>query len=329
MRPRTDFPRASFVTTAFSCAAITIACSGQGEPTTTTTSPSSFDSGTVAKDGAAVDKEPPPSTDSGGDSPFPDSQGDPMPDASMVDKDVGPPEGSANGDDADAEASVDAGDGDADAGAGDGGDAATGPQICGFSSCAAGAPCADLTVDRDDLLASIIITQRTFQPTDCAIAEGCITTPGTRTLLTFDTGTVNSGTADLTIGDPTQNACFMFSQCHQHYHFRGVGMYTLYQPDGTTVAAVGHKQGFCLEDVRPDPRLNPPPPDPPMLYDCTHQGLHVGYEDVYPNDIDCQWIDITGVPPGQYILSVLINAGHFLPESNYDNNEERVPVTIE
>ena len=205
---------------------------------------------------------------------------------------------------------------------------ATGPQACGLDPCMPGVPCPDLTVDRADLLASIVVSDRTFQPTDCAIAEGCIVASGTRKLLRFDTGTVNSGTADLAIGDPTANACFMYSQCHGHYHFRGVGHYTLYQPDGVTVAAVGHKQGFCLEDVIPNPQLNPPPANPAVLYNCTSQGLHIGWEDIYPNDIDCQWIDVTDVPPGNYILSVEINAEHFLPESNYDNNEARVPVTL-
>ena len=204
----------------------------------------------------------------------------------------------------------------------------TGPQVCGFSACPPDSPCADLTVDRDDLLASILVDTRTFAPTDCAMVEGCILTPGTRRLLHFDTGTQNVGTADVVVGDPTANACFQWSACHQHYHFKGVGKYTLYQPDGTTVAAVGHKQGFCLEDVEPIPSLDPPPAPPDTPFTCTNQGLHVGFEDIYPNDIDCQWVDITGVPAGSYILSVIINSQDYLPESNYENNEARVPVTI-
>jgi hypothetical protein len=206
--------------------------------------------------------------------------------------------------------------------------AATGPQVCGFDACEPGAPCPDLVVDPDDLLASVIIGTRDFAATDCAIIEGCITQTGTRRLLRFDTATQNVGNADLTVGDPTQNACFEWSACHQHYHFKGVGLYTLYQSDGVTVAALGHKQGFCLDDVEPIPSLVPPPPQPASPYNCTNQGLHVGWEDVYPNDIDCQWIDITDVPPGMYVLSVLVNGAHYLPESNYGNNEARVPVTI-
>ena len=207
-------------------------------------------------------------------------------------------------------------------------DTPSGPQVCGFSACPPDAPCADLTVDRDDLLASILVDTRTFLPTDCAMVEGCILTPGVRRLLHFDTGTQNVGTADVAVGDPTANACFQWSACHQHYHFKGVGKYTLYQSDGSTIAAVGHKQGFCLEDVEPIPSLSPPPANPANPYTCQNQGLSVGWEDIYPNDIDCQWIDITGVPAGSYILSVIINSQEYLPESNYENNEARVPVTI-
>jgi hypothetical protein len=203
-----------------------------------------------------------------------------------------------------------------------------GPQVCGFNACANGAACPDLAVDRDDLLGSIVIDTRNFKATDCALDEGCVGGTGTRRLLRFDTATENVGTADLGVGDPTSNACFTFSQCHQHYHFKGVGQYTLYQADGTTVAGVGHKQGFCLEDVRTIPSLNPPPAQAAMPFTCTNQGLHVGYEDVYTNDLDCQWIDITGLPAGQYVLTVHINPLEYLPESNYGNNEATVPVTI-
>ncbi len=202
----------------------------------------------------------------------------------------------------------------------------TGPQVCGFSACAPGAPCPDLIVDIDDLRASTMIDERTFAATDCAIVEGCIQQTGLRRLLRFDTAAANVGTGDLSIGDPMASACFQYSDCHMHYHFKGVGQYTLYQANGTTVAAVGHKQGFCMEDV--EQYQAQPGPMPATPYTCTNQGLHVGWEDVYPNDIDCQWIDITGVPSGQYVLSVIVNNDHYLPESNYENNEARVPVTV-
>jgi hypothetical protein len=201
-----------------------------------------------------------------------------------------------------------------------------GPQACGFTPCTPGQPCPDLVVDVDDLKSSIVIDERTFAAADCAVVEGCIVQPGTRRLLHFDTGTANVGTADLNIGAPTASTCFQWSQCHQHYHFKGVGTYILYQPDGNTVAATGHKQGFCMEDT--DPYAAHPGPMPATPFNCNAQGLHIGWEDIYPNDIDCQWIDITGVPAGNYILSVTVDASRLLPESNYENNESRIPVVI-
>jgi hypothetical protein len=207
-------------------------------------------------------------------------------------------------------------------------DAPPGPAACGLSACSDGSPCPDLIVDQSDLAGSLVIDTRTFAATDCAVVEGCIVQPGMRRLLHFDTATQNVGNADVYIGDPTTNACFQWSACHQHYHFRSVANYTLYQSDGTTVAAIGHKQGFCLEDVEPIPSLTAPPPTNGSPYGCTNQGLHVGWEDVYPNNIDCQWIDITDLAAGMYVLSVLVNSEQYLPESNYGNNEARVQVMI-
>jgi hypothetical protein len=201
-----------------------------------------------------------------------------------------------------------------------------GPAVCGLTACAPGAPCPDLVIDEDDLRASTVIDTRTFAATDCAVVEGCIAQTGTRRLLRFDTATANVGTADLVVGNPATGVCFQFSQCHQHYHFMGFSQYTLYQADGTTVAATGHKQSFCLEDV--EQYAAAPAPDPADPFTCNNQGLHVGWEDVYPSDIDCQWIDITGVPAGDYLLTVAINTAGYLPESNYANDTATVPVTI-
>jgi hypothetical protein len=202
----------------------------------------------------------------------------------------------------------------------------SGPAVCGLTACAPGGPCPDLVVDVKDLQASTVIDTRTFAATDCAVVEGCIAQTGTRRLLRFDTATANIGTGDLVLGSPAAGVCFQFSQCHQHYHFRGFSQYTLYREDGTSVAATGHKQSFCLEDVEQYPAA--PTPDPATPFTCNNQGLHVGWEDVYPNDIDCQWIDITGVPAGDYLLTVAINTARYLPESDYTNDTATVPVTI-
>ena len=47
---------------------------------------------------------------------------------------------------------------------------------------------------------------------------------------------------------------------------------------------------------------------------CSYQGVSVGWGDDYYAGLDCQWIDVTGVAPGQYNLAILLNPDLFLCE---------------
>jgi hypothetical protein len=93
------------------------------------------------------------------------------------------------------------------------------------------------------------------------------------------------------------------------------------------VNVVGHKQAFCLEDFEPVSANAGP-----AKFTCAYQGISVGWSDTYGSYLDCQWIDVTGVFPGQYRLRVTINGGpsgpHVFQESNYTDNVATVPVTI-
>ena len=40
-------------------------------------------------------------------------------------------------------------------------------------------------------------------------------------------------------------------------------------------------------------------------YDCSNQGIQAGWSDLYGNSLDCQWLDVTDVPPGDYFLAAL------------------------
>ncbi|MCA9704807.1 MAG: hypothetical protein KDK70_03020 [Myxococcales bacterium] len=170
---------------------------------------------------------------------------------------------------------------------------------------------------------------RFFSEGSCEIYEGCVPAPGFRRLLRFDTRTPNAGSADLVMGVASNHPdLFHYSECHQHYHFDGYAYYDLLDANGTVVAT-GHKQAFCLLDWSPW-AWN----DFGGGYTCSDQGISVGWEDVYGSYLDCQYVDITDVPPGDYVLRVAVNlplpdtAVAPLVERNYDNNVLEVPVTI-
>ncbi len=179
----------------------------------------------------------------------------------------------------------------------------------------------------DRALASARVEWAYFEPDGCAIFEGCILEPGWRRLLRFDTVTPNTGTGDLHMGVPDDsNPAFVYSECHMHYHFNGYADYRLLAGDGTEVGS-GHKQAFCLLDseryLTSDSTVRRT-----EHYSCDDQGIQRGWADNYDASLDCQWVDVTDVDPGDYTLHISINAAHAIAELDYDNNITEVPVTI-
>jgi hypothetical protein len=190
-------------------------------------------------------------------------------------------------------------------------------------------PMPDLTVDEARASSSARVIWQFFEATDCALVEGCVTSPGWRRLLRFDTFTPNVGTGDFHMGAPSAHPeLFEYSACHMHYHFNGYASYTLLDGSGATVAE-GHKQAFCLEDFEQYSSTASPTP----TYDCSNQGISVGWGDTYGSYLDCQWIDVTDVAPGSYTIRIDINGGaasstHIIPEISYANNTANATVTI-
>lgn len=48
----------------------------------------------------------------------------------------------------------------------------------------------------------------------------------------------------------------------------------------------------------------------------------------YGWSLDCSWLDITGLAPGNYVLEIEVNPDHVIPEVSYDNNKAAIRVTI-
>ena len=180
----------------------------------------------------------------------------------------------------------------------------------------------DLTIDPKRFVSQMEIVDRYFSPEDCALVEGSVGGSGYRRLLRFDTVVVNGGDGDLVVGDPTDRRnpyyrWFVYSPCHMHYHISGFSNYQLLNLD-RTVAAQGHKQAFCLEDLLKysNNRSNG--------YTCRSQGITSGWGDWYFKQLSGQWIDITGVPEGDYIVHNEINAA-----GTFDEGTNRYPDVLE
>ena len=189
------------------------------------------------------------------------------------------------------------------------------------------------------------ISKRTFTSASCDVQEGH-TVPGARTLLRFTFTAVNIGAADLVVGSPVGNPNFEFGNCHNHYHFKEYADYRLWQPaqfaawhalreanPGVQAHVIlaahpelapvkGEKRGFCVIDVV---RYGV---GAPKYLVCDLQGISVGWADEYHATLDGQFIDVTGLPKGQYVLEGEINAEHVFEESDYDNNRGWRNVTL-
>lgn len=184
-------------------------------------------------------------------------------------------------------------------------------------------PMPNLTLMPDRIIPSIYQDSQVFNMNSCSLEEMCVGGSGERELLRFATVNLNNGDADLEVGVPGAGPLWVYSSCHGHYHFQNYAVYELLDATGTVVAA-GRKQAFCLEDTdQIDPNANPP-----ELFTCSNQGIHAGWADTYDTYLPCQWIDITGIPEGDYILRIAINPMNILPESNYDDNVFTHPVHL-
>jgi hypothetical protein len=211
-------------------------------------------------------------------------------------------------------------------------------SVCDGVCCPAGVACdlddggcqlPDLFVDEAALFDTAEVQEAHFSGESCAILEGCVDAPGDRRLLRFSTTTPNEGNADLVMGRPVERPeLFTFSDCHGHFHFDQYADYRLLADDGSVVAR-GHKQAFCLIDLerRDDDARNT------GQFFCSRdgsrpQGISQGWADTYGKHLDCQWVDITGVPAGTYTLEVHVNPQHIFDELDLMNNIARVPVVV-
>jgi hypothetical protein len=136
---------------------------------------------------------------------------------------------------------------------------------------------------------------------------------------------------------------------HQHYHFDGFAQSKLWATDaqggraGTSPVATGNKVSFCIAttSINPDywghqafgPSSYPAPdclePDSSSQgVDHFKQGMAVGWTDEYNWFLPGQYVEVTGVPDGDYILDTTVDPTARLIESDRTNNCGSVLVRL-
>ena len=124
---------------------------------------------------------------------------------------------------------------------------------------------------------------------------------------------------------------FIFHPEHDHIHFDAFERYRLLDASGAVVAS-SEKVSFCLRD---SVRLvsEAPSPTGPMLVDTgdcgmQQQVINAGFGDHYHALLEDQWIDITGIPAGDYVVEIAIDPFDNIVESDETNNIGSFPITV-
>lgn len=185
----------------------------------------------------------------------------------------------------------------------------------------------DLIVDEDYLRGSLTIDYINAND-QCLINERCVGGPGRRKLIRFGTRIANIGNADLQLGAPADdNPYWAFDECHGHFHFEAYAAYELHDPISGRTLPVGAKSGFAVVDIGVyDPEIAV---DGCRGYGGGNQGITAGCQDTYSRGLTCQWIDVTGVPDGEYDVVVTTNPDGLITELDTENNAARVRVRMQ
>lgn len=125
---------------------------------------------------------------------------------------------------------------------------------------------------------------------------------------------------------------------HRHWHFRDFAQYRIIDDAGNEMATSG-KEAFCLMPTDPIDLTIPNADwrvwDSGLATSCGSFGalwireiLQVGWGDTYYQSVPGQWIEITDVPNGEYLLEVTANPDGRLKELSTANNVATTRISL-
>jgi hypothetical protein len=133
---------------------------------------------------------------------------------------------------------------------------------------------------------------------------------------------------------------YVRSETHAHWHLLDFMRYELRRASDGTPVQPDEKTGFCLGDryeTDRHTRLENEPAQPVWTEECgrgqpglltVREGISPGYGDDYVPALEGQYVDVTQVPAGRYVLVHRANPERALEESDYANNAASVLVQL-
>ena len=132
---------------------------------------------------------------------------------------------------------------------------------------------------------------------------------------------------------------YVRSETHAHWHLLDFERYELRNAEDGELVGPDAKTGFCLGD-RYETRgseLENEPAEAVWTEECgrrrpgllrVSEGISPGYGDDYEPALEGQYLDVTSVPPGRYLLVHRANPDMTLEESDYGNNAASVLIQL-
>ena len=133
---------------------------------------------------------------------------------------------------------------------------------------------------------------------------------------------------------------YVDSVTHRHWHYLRFDTYSLRRTNGKRVRR-DRKTGFCLGDRLESPSIGPLPAQPPTpeypYTNCGYdrpgllrltEGISVGYGDDYSPQLEGQYVDLTGLRAGRYMLVHVANADGAVREKSRADNAASVLIDL-